>query len=850
MVKNILDSDKQKNILILSYGPVPTPEFQKIEGGGMRCWGLATGLRDNGHNVTVGVFDEFKQTLEIHQDIKLYNWKLDDNFANYMNSFDAVIVSYSMGDLSVFVANKLSHHITLVLDCYVPIFIELSARDSHDLGQELKNYLYEVKRFNHVLKRGDFFLCANIPQKHMYAGILGSLGILNPYSYRQDRLLLVPFGIDRESKGNVIANPYTKLTNKNDFVLLWFGGLYPWFNFAPLVNAIEKLSKKSDFKFFLVGGKNPYNNHPDFVRQYEDVTKAFTKLGLLNKTVFLVDWIDFDKRVSWYKNADAVISINQQGDENEYSWRTRVMDYLWGEVPMLTNGGDPLSDELIEKGGALKIDLSSERIVFLISSLMKDRDILKQTKKALADIRHSYYWDKVTEPISNKIASENNLPFVDGLAFRQQNSIEQHGHNSRIIRYARKAGSYAVKARQKGIKRSARLIVGIAKSKSRAVIANKLSKDRSPKAVLLSHAIDDTGAPLVLLQLAKDLTRKFKPTDIHIVSPAIKRHLLNNILTSGFRVHRMATGLGNRVIQADLNINKNDFVLMNTVAVYDNYKRYIFWMLKSGKLNRLYWFIHEDSPKMRFRDKKEIKTIKEFIESGRLITFVPSKQTADDYNKFFETKTIKPVTLRVDIPSKYKIIKKPDDFNKIRFFISGIPLDGRKGQLLFIAALQLFNLKYRDKNPDNYRKYSLDLVAIGDDYISKQIITIGQSVLQDELNIHPVVPFEKALAIASKCNVTVCASLNETFALYVAEGMLMGHIVLRNYTSGWHEQVNDGINGYLFNGNDIEDLADKIEVLLNKKTSAKNLAKMSLESQAIASKFSHADYYKQISDME
>ena len=34
-----------RRLLIISAGPLPLPEHPHVEGGGLRCWGLARGLR-------------------------------------------------------------------------------------------------------------------------------------------------------------------------------------------------------------------------------------------------------------------------------------------------------------------------------------------------------------------------------------------------------------------------------------------------------------------------------------------------------------------------------------------------------------------------------------------------------------------------------------------------------------------------------------------------------------------------------------------------------------------------------------------------------------------------------------
>lgn len=851
-MQTIPKTDKRKNILIISYGPVPTPQYQKIEGGGMRAWGLATGLRDNGHNVTVSVFQEFAQDRASHDGVGLHNWALNDEFKNYLNSFDTVIVSYNMGDPSVFVAKHLSHHITLVLDCYVPIYIEISARDSDDKAGELRGYMHEVPRFNKVLQRGDFFLCANEPQKHMYMGILGSLGVINPYSYRQHRVLVVPFGVDGGDISKIVSeskNPY-EAANKDDFVLLWFGGLYPWFNFAPLVKAVEELSKNKKFKFYLVGGKNPYNNHPDFVKQYETVRAQFEKMGLVGKSVFFVDWIDFDDRLRWYSNADLVVSINSPGEENAYSWRTRVMDYLWGELPMMTNGGDPLSDELISKSAAIQTGLSSNEIVKNVQSHMDNPKLLKELKTHLIDIKQQYFWPTVTRSLSDIVSSDSNLPYVDGLAFMQENDIssstgERSVSGSGVHKVMSKGRSYASRAKQKGIKRSIRFAGSIAKAQLRS-ITNRRSADSPARMYFLSHPIDHTGAPLVLIEILKDFAAQYAGNRIHLGVPAIERDLLNKVLSLNIKMHKMAGGIGGRIIQAGLQIAPGDFVMMNTIALHANYKAYVYWMLESGRLNQAHWFIHEDNPMIRFGDQREVRKIKELINADKLQILVPSTQTAFEYNDFFETDKVRAITLRVDVPAIYNKPRKAKDFDSIRFYISGNPLDGRKGQLLFIAALQAFEMKFKKANPTQYRSYELDLVAIGSDYVSEQIKMIGENLMGERLHTYPVIDRDEALKIAAKSNVTVCSSLNETFALYVAEGMLMGHPVLRNDTSGWQEQIQDGINGFKFDSKDMDSLVNAIEKILSRKLSNEQLMKMGQQSQVIADKFSSANYHDQI----
>jgi glycosyltransferase involved in cell wall biosynthesis len=308
----------------------------------------------------------------------------------------------------------------------------------------------------------------------------------------------------------------------------------------------------------------------------------------------------------------------------------------------------------------------------------------------------------------------------------------------------------------------------------------------------------------------------------------------------------MAAGISNRFIQTQLNIQPDDFVLMNTVALYENYRTYVYWLLETGRLKQAHWFIHEDNPGLRFTNKKEIDRVKKLIHGGSLKVYVPSEQTATDYNHFFMTRSIKPVTLRVSVPAEFTNTRPASDFETLNFIVSGSPWDGRKGQFLLLNALIYFEHHLR-KPGIKYRPYTISLLAMGDDYISQQLESIGVAFFGNAFHVFNKMPREKALAITSTCNVTVCSSLNETFALFVAEGMAMGHPILRNKSSGWHEQIKDGENGYLFDDLKLASLAAKIELLLNKETlSDTGLARMGKRSQEIAASFATSDYYNQI----
>ena len=64
-------------------------------------------------------------------------------------------------------------------------------------------------------------------------------------------------------------------------------------------------------------------------------------------------------------------------------------------------------------------------------------------------------------------------------------------------------------------------------------------------------------------------------------------------------------------------------------------------------------------------------------------------------------------------------------------------------------------------------------------------------------------------------NITICYSLMEALPLFVFEGMLAGHPVLRNDSSGMEEQLEDGKNGFYLDTNDFDQVVATIERVTN-----------------------------------
>ncbi len=272
-----------------------------------------------------------------------------------------------------------------------------------------------------------------------------------------------------------------------------------------------------------------------------------------------------------------------------------------------------------------------------------------------------------------------------------------------------------------------------------------------------------------------------------------------------------------------LALRSNDFVLMNTVAVSETYRTAILELVGAAKLDRAYWYIHEDVAQLPVVSPSLLRpelqtTISQLVAQDRLRLLVPSRGVKADYDELFATDKTRLLPFRVEIAERYTASRPIYDYRSVTFLLSGRPTDGRKGHMIAVAAFHEFVKSYYEKNPALYREFKLTLIGMTSDYISAQIESVGSTVLGERFESVKAVSHEEALRLTRECNAVICCSFNEALPLFVIEGMSMGHIVLRNDAGGMEEQLDEGVNGFRIDSRDIRQFARVLEMVLNKTT--------------------------------
>ncbi len=298
----------------------------------------------------------------------------------------------------------------VICDVYDPMHLELleQGRDTDD-ERRAKDLQGVTRILNTQLRRGDFFLCASERQRHFWLGHLASLGRLSPSLYDDDPTVrslmsVVPFGLPSvppRRTGPAIRAAETGI-DSDDKVVLWAGGVYSWFDPLTLLHAVHRLSERRDgVRLFFLGMKHPNPDVPemgmaDRTRQLSD------RLGLTDKQVFFNEtWVPYDRRQNYLLDADCGVTTHFEHVETTFAFRTRVLDYLWAGLPVVTTDGDSFADLVRREGLGLVVPAEDPgALAEALERVLYDEEFAAGCRDRIAEVRQRFTWESVLAPLT------------------------------------------------------------------------------------------------------------------------------------------------------------------------------------------------------------------------------------------------------------------------------------------------------------------------------------------------------------------------------------------------------------------------------------------------------------------
>ena len=297
----------------------------------------------------------------------------------------------------------------IVADIYDPMHLE-QLEQSKGLSFEARvdTSAATVNVLNEQIMRADFMVCASDKQRDFWLGQIAAMGRINPATYDHDTSVrklidVVPFGVQDSppvQKRHAIKGAIPGI-GVDDRVILWGGGIYNWFDPITLIHAVESLAKRRpETKLFFLGVAHPNPNVPT-MQMAHDALQLATERGLLGKSVFFNEgWVPYEERADYLLDADVGVSTHLEHLETAFSFRTRILDYLWASLPVVSTSGDTFA-ELIAKNSLGRV-VAPQDVVALeeaLEVLLFNDEENAATATRVAAFAESMKWERVLAPL-------------------------------------------------------------------------------------------------------------------------------------------------------------------------------------------------------------------------------------------------------------------------------------------------------------------------------------------------------------------------------------------------------------------------------------------------------------------
>jgi glycosyltransferase involved in cell wall biosynthesis len=330
----------------------------------------------------------------------------------------------------------------IILDFYDPVMLEeLEIYHHKPVELQSKRNRRALADLRLSLALADHVICATEKQRDLWLGSLMALGRITPREYTEDASLhdlvgVVPFGL-QERPPEKTGDGFRKQLgiDPSDTVVLWGGGIWNWFDPLTLIKAIGEISEtRSDVKLVFMGLKHP-NEH---IAEMEMATKAVAlarELGLESKQVFFnYGWVPYAERQNHFLEADIGASTHFNHLESRFSFRTRMLDYLWAGLPIVATEGDSLADLIRTRNlGRVVPYEDPSALAAAITKLADDREARDQIAANIETVRSEYTWSQVVRPILTMVADDRGTD--KRLSYRERRLIlSSYRHSLQHIR--------------------------------------------------------------------------------------------------------------------------------------------------------------------------------------------------------------------------------------------------------------------------------------------------------------------------------------------------------------------------------------------------------------------------------
>lgn len=257
------------------------------------------------------------------------NAKIVEGYEQEKANYLYLIVSTKADSISTKVAREFDKDKKLIVDLYTPIFLEKEAYLSKWKPQDWLTRLKQRNVITQIMTSGNIFFVANGRQKQYWKEVSKSLGV------RGKKVFTIPTGV-----------PNIKTIKTKDLkVILWFGGIYPWMNPKPLVEAFAKIAPLNpQWKLRVLGGFHPKTGYQ---KLFQVVIEKAQKIIPLNQLEIL-PWQKERDLSKFLEDVAFAVHLPKTTREDYLAHRARLLTLLNSKIPVITSGKDLISEFIVK----------------------------------------------------------------------------------------------------------------------------------------------------------------------------------------------------------------------------------------------------------------------------------------------------------------------------------------------------------------------------------------------------------------------------------------------------------------------------------------------------------------------
>lgn len=444
---SVLDASRSTRVLVITGDPIGA----KMAGPAIRAWHIAHAL--SGVSEVTLVTLSGHEPMDVPFELRTVRPYDDRTMAKLERTHDVVVFQGDAMDVFDSIRNSTK---VIVADVYDPMHLEQLEQGRE---QGLEGWTRQVQGatdiLNEQLGRADFLMCASERQKHFYLGQLAALGRLTPSTYAGDPdfsklISVVPFGLEEQfpTRSGAAMRGVVPGIGADDKILLWSGGLYNWFDPLTLIRAVADVATRhDDIRLFFLGTRNPNSAVPDMGIVAEARALA-VKLGVLDTSVFFNEsWVDYADRHNYLAEADVGVSTHFAHVETTFSFRTRILDYLWASLPMVVTRGDHFAELVEREGLGIAVDAAdASGLAAGLETLLYTPGRAEAASTAISAVRSRFIWATVLEPLVDFVRNPRHAADIvvdtTGVRHRARSTQRSRGlrRNLDLARYYLRAG--------------------------------------------------------------------------------------------------------------------------------------------------------------------------------------------------------------------------------------------------------------------------------------------------------------------------------------------------------------------------------------------------------------------------